>query len=180
MGCPDNAPRTAIGVLLSPPISPPRLFSGCPLDRWGEDTHTLNSWGNRAGNNLIFIPLLTLSANVMHKFEDANTTWGNIGAYHLNKLYDSNCSALARLIRRCLLIERSTTSKLFFFLSLQFLVNHRDAFDVFVTCAQERTLCVITVFTSSTGLLSTMIFVRYVLNFLDGYMAINHPINVCA
>jgi hypothetical protein len=35
-------------------------------------------WGVQCGIILIFIPLLTLSADVMHKFEDANTTWGNV------------------------------------------------------------------------------------------------------
>jgi hypothetical protein len=51
---PDNAPRTARGVLSSPPSSLPRLSSGCPLDRWGEDTHTSNSRGNQAGNYFYF------------------------------------------------------------------------------------------------------------------------------
>ena len=29
-------------------------YLGCPLDWWGEDTHTLNSQGNQAGNSFNF------------------------------------------------------------------------------------------------------------------------------
>ena len=110
----------------------------------GGGTHILLTLRvNKQGIILIFIPLLTLSADVMHKFEDANTTWGNISAYHLDELYNSNRSTFTRLMRRCFSIKQSMTSTLFLFLSPQFLVNHCDALDVFVTCAQERTLCVI-------------------------------------
>jgi len=92
------------------------------------------------GITLIFIPLLTLSADVMHKFEHTATTWGNVGVYHLDELFDSNCSAFARLLRRCLLIERNTACSLFMFLSPQFLINRRAALHIFVSCAHERTL----------------------------------------
>ena len=132
---PDNAPRTATGVLSSTPFSSPRLSSGCPSDGWGEDIHTSNSRGNRVGNDFYFYSRCS--------FEDANTMWGNVGAYHLDELYDYNRSAFTRLMRRCSSIEQSTTSTLFLFLSPQFSVNYRDAFDVLVTCAQERTLRVI-------------------------------------
>jgi len=44
----------------------------------GGKTHILRTLGViEWGIVLIFIPLLTLSADVMHKFEEANTTWGN-------------------------------------------------------------------------------------------------------
>jgi len=110
----------------------------------GGKTHILRTLGViERGMIFIFIPLLTLSADVMHKFEDANTTWGNVGAYHLDELYDSNRSAFTRLMWRCLSIERSTTSMLFLFLSPQFLVNHHDTLNDLVTCARERTLRVI-------------------------------------
>jgi len=39
---------------------------------------------------LIFIPLLTLSAVVMHKFKEYNPMWGNVGVYHLDELYNCN------------------------------------------------------------------------------------------
>ena len=107
----------------------------------GGKTHILRTLGViERGIVLIFIPLLTLSADVMHKFEAANTTWGNVGVYHLDELYDSNRSAFHSLLRRCSTIERNTTSTLFVFLSPQFLVHHRNTLDIFVICAGERTL----------------------------------------
>ncbi len=105
----------------------------------GGKMHILRTLGViERGIILNFIPLLTLSADVMHKFEDANTTWGNVGVYHLDELYDSNRQAFDRLLQRCLTIKCNTTSTLFIFLSPQFLVHHRNTLDIFVTCAQER------------------------------------------
>ncbi len=49
----------------------------------GGKTHILRTLGViERGIIIIFIPLLTLSANVMHKFESADPTWGNVGIYH--------------------------------------------------------------------------------------------------
>jgi hypothetical protein len=82
----------------------------------GGKMHILRTLGViERGIILIFIPLLTLLADVMHKFEDTNMTWGNIGVYHLDELYDSNRPAFDRLLRRCSTIERNTTSTLFIF-----------------------------------------------------------------
>jgi superfamily II DNA helicase RecQ len=94
---------------------------------------------------LIFIPLLTLSADVMHKFDAANTTWGNVGVYHLDELYDANRSVFDSILQRCLTIKRNTTSTLFIFLSPQFLVHHRNTLDIFLICARERTLRLIAI-----------------------------------
>ena len=83
----------------------------------GGKTHILRTLGViKQGIVLIFIPLLTLSANVMHKFEDTIMTWGNVGVYHLDELYNCNCLVFKRLLQRCLSIDRSTTSTLFLFL----------------------------------------------------------------
>ena len=66
----------------------------------GGKTHILRTLGViERGITIIFIPLLTLSANVMHKFERTATTWGNVGVNHLNNLFDSNRSAFTRLLR---------------------------------------------------------------------------------
>jgi superfamily II DNA helicase RecQ len=110
----------------------------------GGKTHILRTLGViERGITLIFIPLLMLLADVMHKFQAANTTWGNVGVYHLDELYDSNRPAFDRVVRSCSAIKCNTTSTLFIFLSPQFLVHHRSAMDIFVTCARERTLCLI-------------------------------------
>ncbi len=39
---------------------------------------------------LIYIPLLTLLADVIHKFKCANEEWGSVVVYHLNKIYNLN------------------------------------------------------------------------------------------
>jgi superfamily II DNA helicase RecQ len=110
----------------------------------GGETHILRTLGViERGIVLIFIPLLTLSADVMHKFEDYNPRWGNVGVYHLDELYDCNRHLYHSLLRGCTSLGRETSSTLFIFLSPQFLINHRDALDVFVACAHDRTLRVI-------------------------------------
>ena len=112
----------------------------------GGKTHILRTLGvMERGIVLIFIPLLTLSADVMHKFQEANTTWGNVGVYHLDELYDANRRAFDSLLRRCSTMKRNTTSTLFMFLSPQFLVHHRNTLDIFLTCATERTLRLIAI-----------------------------------
>ena len=41
---------------------------------------------------MIFIPLLTLSADVMAKFQHAIQDYGSVRAYHLDEIYDNNAS----------------------------------------------------------------------------------------
>jgi superfamily II DNA helicase RecQ len=107
----------------------------------GRKSHILHTLGViERGIILIFIPLLTLSANVMHKFESADPTWGNVGVYHLDNFFDCNCLAHHQLLCQCSSMKRTTSSTLFLFLSLQFLIHHPKALGVFVTCAPERTL----------------------------------------
>jgi hypothetical protein len=110
----------------------------------GRKTHILPTFGViKRGIVLILILLLTLSASVMHKFEGAISTWGNVGVYHLDELYNCNCPGYFKLLCCCLSINRSTSSTMFIFLSPKFLMNHQNALDAFVTCVQERTLCLI-------------------------------------
>ncbi len=97
----------------------------------------------KRGIVLISVLLLTLSADVMHKFEGAISTWGNVGVYCLDEIYNCNRSAFFKLLLCCLSINRNTSSTLFIFLLPQFLINHQNTINVFVTCAQERTLCLI-------------------------------------
>ena len=92
---------------------------------------------------MIFIPLLTLSEDVMHKFEAYNPTWGNVGVYHLDEMYDCDCQLYSSFLRSCSSMCRDTSSTFFVFLSPQFLINHRDALDVSIACAHDRTLRVI-------------------------------------
>ena len=134
--------------------------------RRGGETHILKNLSViERGITLIFILLPTLLADVMHKLEHAATTWGNVSVYHLDELFNSNRSAFARLLRQCLLIERNTPCSLFMFLSPQFLINHRDALDVFVSCAHERTLQLI-------AMDETHIHVQHRTSFRDDILAL--------
>jgi hypothetical protein len=108
----------------------------------------------------------------MHKFESSNPTWGNAGIYHLDKIFDCNCSAYQKLLHRCSEIKQSTSSTLFIFLSPQFLINHPDALGVFITGTQERMLWLIAmdeVHIHMTGCLFVKKFVLFVLIFSGLY-----------
>ena len=41
------------------------------------------------GFTLISIPLLTLSTDVLHKFQPADQRYGQVNIFHLDKLYDT-------------------------------------------------------------------------------------------
>jgi hypothetical protein len=86
------------------------------------------------GIMLIFIPLLVLSANVKSKFTCADQRFGAVIVQHLDKLYDANKRAYQELLGRSCTLFPSTTTKIFLFLSPQFLVNHPDAHDIFIDC----------------------------------------------
>jgi len=66
--------------------------------------------------------------------------WGNVGMYHLDELYNCNRQLYHSLLSSCALLSRDTSSTFFIFLSPQFLINHRDALNVFVSCAHKRML----------------------------------------
>ena len=55
---------------------------------------------------LIFIPLLMLSVDIMHKFEGAIPIWGNMGVYHLNEIFANNKSTYFKLLGHCTLMSR--------------------------------------------------------------------------
>ncbi len=110
----------------------------------GRKTHILCTLSViERGIILIFIPLLTLSVNVMHKFKLSNPTCGNGGIYHLDKIFDYNCSVYQKLLHRCSEIKQSMLSTLFIFLLPQFLINNPDALGIFIMCAQEWMLWLI-------------------------------------
>ena len=68
----------------------------------GGKTHILCTLGViEQGIILIFIPLLMLSADAMHKFEGAIPIWGNKGVYHLDEIFDCNRSAYFALLCYC-------------------------------------------------------------------------------
>jgi hypothetical protein len=111
-----------------------------------EDSKKLKIGDNFKTNSgiiLIFIPLLTLSADVMSKFTCANQKFGAVAVHHLDKLFDANKQVYYNLLERCRGLRRSTTTTVFIFVSPQFLINHPEARKVFIECSHRTTLRVI-------------------------------------
>ncbi len=107
-------------------------------------THILRTLGViERGIILIFIPLLTLSADVMSKFNCANQNFGAVAVQHLDELFNANKHVYYNLLERCRGLLWSTTTTVFIFLSPQFLINHPEARDVFIECSHCTTLHVI-------------------------------------
>jgi hypothetical protein len=99
---------------------------------------------------LIFIPLLTLSADVMNKFTCANQNFGAVAVQHLDELFDANKQVYYDLLERCRGLRWSTTTTtVFIFLSPQFLINHPEARDVFIECS-HRTIVLLLLMNSYT------------------------------
>jgi len=64
-------------------------------------THLIRTVGAiERGIVLIFIPLLTLSADVMAKFTDALQQYGEITVHHLDELWDNNKSKYGEVLSR--------------------------------------------------------------------------------
>jgi len=127
----------------------------------------------KSGIVLIFIPLLTLSADVMHKFEAYNPTWVNVGVYHLDEMYDCDHQLYSSFLLSCSSMRRDTSSTFFVFLSP--LINHRNALAVFVACAHDRTLRAI----ASMAHPSARRFGHFELSFSKKYLETNRGIFTC-
>ena len=72
---------------------------------------------------LIFIPLLTLSADVLAKFMTADQQYGTVEVQHLDELHENAIDKYHSFLRRCKALLRNTTSTIFVFMSPQFMVN---------------------------------------------------------
>jgi superfamily II DNA helicase RecQ len=107
-------------------------------------THILQTLGViERGIILIYIPLLTLSADVMSKFTCADQKFGAVAVQHLDELFDANKQVYYDLLEQCRGLRWSTTTTVFIFVSPQFLINHPEARKVFIECSHRTTLRVI-------------------------------------
>lgn len=110
----------------------------------GGKTHIIRTAGvYGAGIILIFIPLLTLSADVLKKFTTASTDFGDVRVFHLDELHEVNHDKYKQLLQRIGNIHNITEEKdstLFVFLSPQFFINNKDACDVMIRAAECKTL----------------------------------------
>ena len=92
------------------------------------------------GITLIFIPLLTLSANVMAKFDSAFQSSGSVRSYHLDELFDNNKETYNAVIDRCRDLPPATESTVFIFLSPQHLGRCNRSLKTFIDCSWRGTL----------------------------------------
>ncbi len=126
---------------------------------------------------LIFIPLLTLSADVMSKFTSADHHFGGVMVQHLDELYNGNIKVYHDLLERCRGLRWSTTTTVFIFLSPQFLINHTDArmFSSHVHIVRHFALSQLTKPTSMSNMEHRFAarFVHCKLRFLQNYLATN-------
>jgi hypothetical protein len=127
LGHHDDAPGLARGVFLSAPPAPPKFTCGCSSNRGQEDKHSPHPWCNQKGNHSYFYS----SANPVCQ------------CYAQFLIIESNMGK--KLLHRCSEFKQSMSTTLFVFLSPQFLINHPNVLDVFITCAQEQTLRLIAI-----------------------------------
>eukprot|EP00956_Cyclotella_meneghiniana_P008997 scaffold12325_cov40-Cyclotella_meneghiniana.AAC.2 len=109
-----------IGEVLFDPNRPDAIIAVYPTG--SGKSHAMRVIGAmQRGIHLVFIPLLTLSADVMAKFSSASQSHGSVRAYHLDELYDNNKTRYQEVMKRCADLKRSTVSTVFLFLSPQHL-----------------------------------------------------------
>ena len=133
-----------VGALFLDPARPDVVLAVHPTG--SGKTHLIRTVGAiERGVVLIFIPLLTLSADVMEKFTDAAQRFGEITVQHLDELYDNNKNKYRQVLNRIDALEASTTSTIFIFASPHFLVLHKDALDVMLDAVRRRVLRTIVV-----------------------------------
>ena len=92
------------------------------------------------GFTLIFIPLLTLSADVLAKFESANQHHVKVRVSHLDELHGVDRAKYRAFLSLCMSTKRSCQDTNFVFLSPQFFINHPDALKALLHSAGQRTL----------------------------------------
>ena len=128
-----------IGEVLFDPNRPDAIIAVYPTG--SGKSHAMRVIGAmQRGIHLIFIPLLTLSADVMAKFSSASQSHGSVRAYHLDELYDNNKTRYQEVMKRCADLKRSTVSTVFLFLSPQHLCKVVSARTTLIRCSWYGTL----------------------------------------
>ena len=88
--------------------------------------------GILGGITLIFISFLTLSVDVLEKFKTDNDAFGHVTVTHLDELYESARREYDVRLEVFCYLQKDTDSCHFIILLPQFLVDHKDARDVFL------------------------------------------------
>ena len=126
-------------VTLFDPNTPNNMIAAFPTG--SGKSHIIRVVGTmHRGITLIFIPLLTLSANVMAKFDSAFQSSGSVRSYHLDELFDNNKERYNEVIDRCRDLPPATESTVFIFLSPQHLGRCNRSLKTFINCSWRGTL----------------------------------------
>ena len=107
------------------PTTPNQLLL---VDRTGGGkTHVTRTAGIMLrGIIIIFIPLLSLSADQHSKFNVAAQRYGCVNAIHLDEISYATSVKRAELLNRISSLTKNTTSTMFLLLSPQFLIRNED------------------------------------------------------
>ena len=90
---------------------------------------------------IIFILLLTLSADVLDKFVSADQRCGKVGVVHLDKMVDNAPDEYEAFIQTCHHLPKDTSNTVFVFLSPHHLINHPRSLAALLRAADNGTLC---------------------------------------
>ena len=124
-----------IGALLNPQ-TPDRVLY---VDGTGAGkSHAMRVVGGMLGRvTLVFIPLLTLSADVLEKFKTTNNEFGEVNVSHLDEVFEISQQQYRDVLALVAEMRPCSDSTHFVFLSPQFLVKHPDAREVFLDAARR-------------------------------------------
>jgi len=104
-------------------------------------THVMRVLGSmQRGFVPIFIPLLTLSADVLDKFKSANQRFGKVLVFHLDELAQNEPAKHEAFIELCHTQEAGTRHTFFVFLSPQHLIKYPRARAALLMAAEKGTL----------------------------------------
>ena len=98
-------------------LSKPQTLLLC--DRCGSGkTHVTRIAGvTKKGIKLVIVPLITLAADQLSKFVDANQAYGTVKAHHVNKEFNTSWAKYNELQYRIRVLGSATTSTVFLFRS---------------------------------------------------------------
>ena len=89
---------------------------------------------------LIFIPLLTLSADVLNKFISAEERFRKVRVFHLDELVDNAPEDYESFLQVCINLPKDTANTIFAFLSPHHLINYPRSLDALLRAADNGSL----------------------------------------
>ena len=136
--------RWAIQLCINPSIVDSKLLF---ITRTGYGkSHVMRTLGVLAGGVvIIFVPLLSLSADQMNKMKEASQKYGTVETHHLDELPDDGGKKLARIVNRIEELQETTTSTIFLFTSPQFICKEssKDLLSALISARKRNVLRVV-------------------------------------